>query len=423
VTPVPLNLPLRPSEAAEVANLVFELAERRPLTDDVRYRIAARAAALHLESFTPLMGSLARDPVHHSTYYLVVDVAGGPPQLLHMALASAPTSSVYHKPLLIGRVRRASGPEAVINAIPFGPPDAETLEKYVSRVDHAFTPRPQGRHAAIVAAPARPETGMAAAFDVFRRILKRTGRNLAAIETAPRDFDSGLRAAVRAGWRDGYSAGVALRAGETSRESVREAARFTRFRIDAAGLMANADGAAEERFEAAFTAAERGWISGEFVRTFDVGGVAYELTAADAARMAVRLGPALQACERLHEWIREARSAAKAGRSFDFELALPGASTRELLFSLHWLKARDHAAQFVDPGPIPEAGLEAALHELAIVGRHYGCLLTVDSGQGQTEAALEAIARATAGRVNYRVTGEAAGDAQHLSRIAEVLWG
>ena len=406
-----------------MANLVFELAERRPLTDEVRNRIAARVAALQLESLTPLVGSLARDPVHHSTYYLVVDVAGGQPQLLHMALASAPTSGVFHKPLLICRVRRAGGPEAVINAIPFGTQDAETLEKFVSRVDHALAPRPQGQHAALVAAPARPETGMAAAFEAFQRIRKRTGRNVAAIETATPAYDAGLRAAVRAGWRDGYSAGVTLRAGETSREAVREATRFTRFRIDAAGLVADADPAMEERFEAEFTAGERGWIEGEFIRRFDVGGVAYELTAAEAARMAVRLGPFLKACERLHEWIREARSAAKAGRSFDFELALPRVSAREIVFSLHWLKARDHAAQFVDPGAIAEAELEGALRECSIAGRHYGCLLTVDAGEGHSDAALEAIARATAGRVNYRVTGEAAADGQRLSRIAEILWG
>jgi hypothetical protein len=425
VTPVPLNLPLRPSEAAEVANLVFELAERRPLTGEVRNRIAARAAALRLEGLTPLVGSLARDPVHHSTYYLVVDVAGGQTQLLHMAPASAPTSSVFHKPLLICRVRRAGGPEAVINAIPFGPSDAETLEKYVSRVDPAFSPRPHGQHAALVAAPARLETGMAAAFDAFRRILKRTGMNVAAVEMAPPAYDAGLRAAVRAGWRDGYSAGVTLRAGETGREAVREAARFTRFRIDAADLVVDADGAGavEERYDAAFTAGERAWIAAEFVRRFDAGGVAFELTAADAARMAVRLGPALKACERLHEWIREARSAAKTGRSFDFELALPGASARELLFALHWLKARGHAAQFIDPGAMAEAELEAALLEFPIVGRHYGCVLAVQAGESHSDAALEALARATAGRVSYRVSGEAAGDARRLNRIAEILWG
>jgi hypothetical protein len=94
-----------------------------------------------------------------------------------------------------------------------------------------------------------------------------------------------------------------------------------------------------------------------------------------------------------------------------------------VLFCLHWLKARDHAAQFIDPGAIAEAELEAALRDMAGIGRQYGCLLTVDAGAGNSDAALQVIARATAGRVNYRVTGEPAGDAHQLSRIAEILWG
>jgi hypothetical protein len=425
VTPVPLTLPLRPSEATEVASLIFELAEQRPLTDDIRNRIAARTAPLRLESFTPYMGSLARDPVHHSTYYVAVDAAEGPPQLLHMALATAPTSGVFHKPLLIGRMRRSNGPEVVINAIPFGPSDGETLEKFVSRVDSGLVPRPQASRGAIVAVPAQPETELAAAFEAFRKILKRTGKNLASIEMVPRRYDAGLWAAVRAGWRDGYSAGVTLRAGEDGRETIREAARFTRFRIDVADLVTDAT-SVEEQFDAGFTAEERGWIFDEFVRPIDVGGVAHELTAAEATRMAVRLGPALKACERLHEWIREARSAVKAGKSFDFELALPEVSAKEMVFCLHWLKARERAAQSVAPGTVGEAELETTLREFALVARHYGCLLTVDSGGGHSEAALETIASATAGRFNYRVSGSPGkgGEyAQYLNRIAEVLVG
>jgi hypothetical protein len=423
VTPSPLSLPVRPSEAAEVANLVFELAERRPLTDEVRNRIGARIAALHLEDLAPLAGSLARDPVHHSAYYLVADVAGGRTQLLHMALASAPTSSVFHKPLLICRVRRAGGPEAVINAIGFGPSDTDTLDMYVDRVDSAFLPRPKGQHAALLAAPALPETGMDAAFDAFRAVRKRTGRNIAAVEALPQHYHAGLWAAIRAGWRDGYSAGITLRAGETSREAVREAARFTRFRFDAADLVVDAGDEVEQQFEAAFTAGERDWIATGFVRCFDVGGVAYEFTAAEAARMAVRFAPALKACERLHEWIREARSVARAGRSFDFELALPQASARELLFVLHWLKDRGHAPQFIDPGRIAAAEMEAVLAECSMVCRQYGCMLALDAARGHPDAALRAIARATAGRLSYRVAGVAAGDAGQLSRIAELLWG
>ena len=80
----------------------------------------------------------------------------------------------------------------------------------------------------------------------------------------------------------------------------------------------------------------------------------------------------------------------------------------------------------MDAGAIPETELEARLREFAVLGRHYGCLPAVDSGEGRTDAALEAIARATVGRVNYRVSmgaGDAGENAQYLNRIAEVLLG
>ena len=74
-----------------VRNLIFEHAERKPLTDELRNRIAARASVLKLETVTPWFGSLERDPVHPSAYYLAVD---GPDsaQLLYLAPATAPTS-------------------------------------------------------------------------------------------------------------------------------------------------------------------------------------------------------------------------------------------------------------------------------------------------------------------------------------------
>src|SRR5260370_614343 len=122
MTPIPLDLPLRPNEAAELAGLIFEQAERKPLTDDVRSRIGARAMALKLESIRPWIGSLARDPVHPSAYYLAVD-ANAAPYLLYMALETAPTSSLFHRSLLIARTRRMNGPEMVINATPFAPAD------------------------------------------------------------------------------------------------------------------------------------------------------------------------------------------------------------------------------------------------------------------------------------------------------------
>jgi hypothetical protein len=196
VTPVPLDLPLRPSEAAELANLIFDHAERKPLTDELRNRLAARAAVLKLESIKPYFGSLERDPVHPSAYYLAVDGIEGSHQLLYMALSTAPTSSIFHRPLLIGRTRRANGPEFVINASPFGPGDRENVELFSTKLETAFQPRPQGARAEVVA-PAGPE-----AFDVFRAIHRRTGKNMAAIAG---DYHTTVWAAIRAGWRQGYA--------------------------------------------------------------------------------------------------------------------------------------------------------------------------------------------------------------------------
>jgi len=82
------------------------------LNDEVRNRLAARAAVLRLETVTPYFGSLVRDPVHPSSYYLAVDGGRGEPLLLHLAPATAPTSSIFYKPLLIGRMRRPNGPES-----------------------------------------------------------------------------------------------------------------------------------------------------------------------------------------------------------------------------------------------------------------------------------------------------------------------
>ena len=141
MTPVPLELPLRPAEAADVANLIFDHAEGKPLSDEVRNRIAARATALTFQTLTPFFGSLERDPVHHSVYYLAVD-SENEPLLLHMALAAAPTSSIYYKPLLIGRMRRLNGPEMVINAIPFGPRVHQSVETFAARINLVFYPKP-----------------------------------------------------------------------------------------------------------------------------------------------------------------------------------------------------------------------------------------------------------------------------------------
>ncbi len=413
MTPVPLDLPLRPSEAAELAILVFEQAERKSLNDEVRNRLAARAAVLRLETVTPHFGSLVRDPVHPSTYYLAVDAGQGEPLLLHLAPATAPTSSIFYKPLLIGRMRRPNGPEIVVNAVPFGASDHKNLEKFVSGIGAAFLPRPQGLRPAIVVSGA-----LAAAFDAYRAILKRSGKNLAAIAADPavsgRDFYyEGLFAAIRAGWREGYSAGIRLVAG-AGQETIRNAAGFTRFSTDTSRL-----------FESGSDVEDRAWILDEFVRRFEIGDAVYEFTTADALRLASKFGPALKANEQLHEWIRQARSAVKAGRSFDFEPSLEGAATattpHELVFWLHWLKARGHGAQLAAPH-LGGDGVGERLKEFAAIARHYQCILSICSGAGHSLEQLEAIARATVGRVNYRISPELRLPAEEPDYARYIVW-
>jgi len=345
VTPVPLELPLRPSEAAELANLIFDHAERKPLTDELRNRLAARATVLKLETITPWFGSLERDPVHPGAYYLAVDGIGGAPHLLYMAPATAPTSSIFHKPLLIGRMRRVNGPELVINATPFGPQDRRNIDLFVAKIDAAFLPRVLGGRTEIAVEEDAP-----AAFEVFRSVYKRSGKNVAALAG---EYHAGLWAAIRAGWRLGYAAIADVPAG-SSGESIRPLAACTRFVVDVSGL---------EPFE-----------------------------------------PALKAAEQVHERVRQTRASLKLTGAFEFEVGLPEAGAADLEYCLEWLKTRGHAAQFA--APVRIAGDRA---EAAAVVRQQQAALSMRY-RGEDSAAIQEAARASLGRISVRVhsVGEAA---------------
>lgn len=429
-----------------MGNLVFDQAEGRPLSDDVRNRIAARATVLRLDTIKPHFGSLERDPIHPSAYYLAVDGVQREPLLLYLASATAPTSSIFYKPLLIGRGRRVNGPEMVINAVPFGPASQENLRKFAIQINTAFLPRPQGSRTAIAIGASYPEACLPAAFEAFRAIQKRTGRNLAALCVAPgaaparEVYHTGLWAAIRAGWRDGYSAGADITVGESldsAREAIRYAAGFSFFSVDPARLFhpeadprhpsAWSDTAVTEVFERAFTADERGWILAEFARAFDLAGTIYEFSHHDVLRMAVQFGEGLKAADQLHEAIRQARATQKTARSFDFDLVLNGGGTcttpQGLLFCLHWLKARGHAAQLAEPDPGEPGDLARNLADLAAVARHYQCTLSVRGREEYDSGMLELIARATAGRVHYKVLGELALREGYLDFLAGHLVG
>lgn len=196
---IPLVLPLKANEAAALADLVYQQLEGNALTQDLRHRFAARLPQLALETFTPFPESLARDPIHPSTYYIAIDAQS--PMLLRIALASSPSSGLFPGAMLIGRMRPGGGREIVINAIPFNFTDREPLHTFAQQVDSSFLPRSQGPQSAIVVEREGPD--FAPAFRAFRAILNSTGLNLAA---TVEDYDVALWSAIRAGWREGWNA-------------------------------------------------------------------------------------------------------------------------------------------------------------------------------------------------------------------------
>lgn len=194
---IPLVLPLKANEAAALADLVYQQLEGNALTPDLRNRFAARLPQLALETFTPYPGSLARDPIHPSTYYIAIDALT--PMLLRIGLASSPASGLFPGAMLIGRMRPGGGREIVINAVPFNHTDRETVRTFAREVDPLFLPRSQGPQSAIVV----EGTDFASAFRAFRAILKSTGLNLAATSE---NYEVALWSAIRAGWREGWNA-------------------------------------------------------------------------------------------------------------------------------------------------------------------------------------------------------------------------
>src|SRR5687767_5268557 len=128
---VPVELPVKASEAAALADLIFQLGEGRAVNDELRTRLTGRAPALGLKALVPWFGSLARDPGHPSAYYIAVDALEGErrlPFLLHLTVASAPSNPLFTGAILIGRMRPGGGREIVVNAIPFGSGDRESIQ-------------------------------------------------------------------------------------------------------------------------------------------------------------------------------------------------------------------------------------------------------------------------------------------------------
>ena len=416
MTPVPFELPIRPAEAAALADLIFDHAGARTLNEDLRSRLAGRAASLKLETVTPWFGTLDRDPVHPSAFYLAVDGQHGEPLLLYIAPASAPSSGYFPRSLLIARMRSSGNREIVVNAVPFGPAERDNICKYAEQVNREFLPRPQGSRPAIVVSSTAPEAVLPEVFAAWREIWKRTGQNLAGLQLDPASWQVGYHAAPGR-----LAAAVSL---DNARAAIRKAAACSKFGIDPVRFPAVAC------FEDFSSPEEREDLLEQFARSFTAGNESYDLSREAVMAMAARLGPGLACAVNLHDAIRQARVAGRYGRAFDFELLLDAApaqtSPQELIFCLGWLKARGRAAQLVAPR-LPASGtpeeLAAAVKPLAAVARQFGATLSMALAGGESAATLEAVGRATLGRVVVTLPGRPGTTGAEILRVAGHLFG
>jgi hypothetical protein len=326
---IPLLLPLKPSEAASLAEIVFQHLDGRALNDEQRNRLASRAAAMGLTSIRPHWGSLQADPVHSLTYYLAIDALPSDPtqppvqpMLLRMALSSAPASGLFPKAMLIGRMRPGGGREVVVNAVSFGPGDVASTRTFAQELDRAVLPRPAGAVPALCVAPANPEQTMPAVFEAFRRAHRATGLNYAAAQVAPEQLTTVIWAAIRSGWREGYTVGgpaIVVDPGslDGAEEAIHSAAEYSKYTLDLS------------KFEGVQAATE--------------------------------------ACLELYDFIRREKAINKTGRAFDFEV-VPGELPVEPL--LHGLRSEGRAAHLVAVSAAEATGA------LATSVRQYGALLS-----------------------------------------------
>lgn len=403
---MPFELPLKAGEAATLADLTMQVLENRRPQEDLRNRLAARAAALNLTSIRPYWGSLQQDPVHANAFYLAVDGLGGAdtarphPLLLRIALASAPASALFPASQLIGRMRPGSGlRELVVNAVPFGPGDIEAIEVFAGQVDRAFLPRPQGSAPSVTAVTSKPDRELPALFEGCRLVMRSAGLNVASIAAVPGKATQTLAAsvwsAVRAGWRGGFNveAEPLDPSAGNFEEKLKTQAGFTRFRLPVTGSSGSA-----------LPPDLLAWAIEDFGRRFAVGDETYTFAPDQVGSLAARLGPSLVRIAEAFDLIRAERVAAGLGRAFDLEIVMPaGAGRHELLFCLHWLKAHGRAALQV------EVNLEspAEARARAAIARHFGATLSFDA---ESLAHLPGPAQWTGGRWNCRLGGEHTAD-------------
>ncbi|MEO8658255.1 MAG: tagaturonate epimerase family protein [Bryobacteraceae bacterium] len=278
-------------------------------------------------------------------------------------------------------------------------------------------------------------------------------------------YHAGLWAAIRAGFREGYNAEAdhfivsgasdaeIAKSLEWVKESIHDAAGYTKFTTDTSRLF---DLRADTRHTNPYSEAEIGemflkilgpeqaaWTLRAFEDPFVCGDHSYNFSEPEIKRLAVKFCPSLLLNEDLYDTIVKV----KGGAPFDFEPSLDEAetltTTKELIFYMHWLKERGRPAQLVPPNlgfkkrqaypdtyealekyawhkmwpellprvkgefdGQPLAELRERVRELAAVSTYFDGTLSIHSGSGKQAEVLNHIGAATAGRVNYKISGE-----------------
>jgi hypothetical protein len=346
----PIQVPVRASEASELADLIFEFAETRRLTEDLRSRMHGRISSLKLETIVAHTGSLCADPVHSSAFFIAIDgVRDGvsKPWLLRVADANTPASAHFPKAILIGRMRLKNRREIVASVVPFGPEDSAHVRTFADEVDRAFLPRTQGTSPSM-AAHANDQP-----FAAFRHIHKSGGLNWAATWGSR---DAAIWAAIRAGWREGYSAEsepLEIDATEASESAILLEPGYTKFVLEAGERAGNPAACAEA-----------------------IGG--------------------------LCDFIQRARSPQPSWRRFDLEISFAAAAAPTTAGAidrlLAGLKEQGRTVQSVLPqiGGDPVEELNAAI-------KRYGAVLKVDVSASTPIGLLREIGGVAGGRVQCRL--------------------
>jgi len=354
----------RREEAEAVADIFMRNGGRDGFTTETRSRVASALQELALRDLRTYPGSLSVDRTSPCNYYIAADiVAHGSPQPVLLQIATAgQVARLFRGPIKYSYSLANEAGESTVHVIPFAATDHDNIRVFAEQVDTSFLPRPQGQESAIAAGARHPEISIPAAFDAYRTLLKETGRNLASpvqmaatremttdAALAERDgenplvpghtrvsilhlYHAGLWAAIRSGWREGYTAEGdhfivsgdnpedIARSFDRVKEAIRQAAGYTKFTTDTSRLFelqadvrhaaAWGDSAVAERFTQILTPEEQSWVAAEFSRPFSVGGREYSFSRQEIIRLAVKFGGSLKRNEELYDSSSSASAAA-----------------------------------------------------------------------------------------------------------------